>query len=74
MPKPYLLRLVLKILESKGFIFISQNGSHAKYRKIGNQTLTVIVPIHGKEIPYGTFKSILRQAKLQQSDFEKKAL
>ncbi|MFH1253511.1 MAG: type II toxin-antitoxin system HicA family toxin [Candidatus Uhrbacteria bacterium] len=71
MPKPFLLRLVLKVLETKGFIFISQIGSHAKYRKIGNPTLTVIIPIHEKEICYGTFKSILRQSKLQQSDFEK---
>lgn len=71
MPKPYLLRLVLRVLESKGFFFVSQNGSHAKYRKEGNPTLMVIVPIHGKEIQYGTFKSILRQSKLQQSDFEK---
>ncbi|MFH1089535.1 MAG: type II toxin-antitoxin system HicA family toxin [Candidatus Uhrbacteria bacterium] len=71
MPKPFSLRLILKILNSKGFFFISQSGSHAKYRKPGNPTLTVIVPVHEKEICYGTFKSILRQSKLQQSDFEK---
>ena len=71
MPKPFLLRLVLSVLASKGFFFVSQNGSHAKYRKEGNPALMVIVPIHGKEIQYGTFKSILRQSKLQQSDFEK---
>ncbi len=70
MPKPYPLSLVLKVLESKGFFFVSQTGSHAKYRKIGNPTLTVIVPIHGKEIRYGTFRSILRQADLQESDFK----
>lgn len=69
MPKPIKLKLLLKILEEKGFIFISQNGSHAKYRKIGNFVLTVIVPTHGKEITHGTFRSILRQSKLQQSDF-----
>jgi len=71
MPKPYPVRLVVKILESKDFFFVSQTGSHAKYRKIGNPTLTVIIPIHGNEIQFGTFKSILRQSKLQQSDFEK---
>jgi len=70
MPKPFPLKLLLKILLEKGFFFVSQNGSHAKYRKIGSPTLTVIVPIHGKEILYGTFRSILRQAKLQESDFE----
>lgn len=72
MPKPYSLRLVLKVLENKGFFFISQTGSHAKYRKEGKPTLIVIVPIHGKEIRYGTFKSILRQAGLKENDFNKK--
>ena len=72
MPKPYPLRLILNVLESKGFFFISQTGAHAKYRKSGNPTLTVIVPIHGKEVRCGTFRSILRQAKLDISDFEKK--
>lgn len=46
MPKPVKLKLILKVLVSKGFFFVSQNGSHAKYRKPGNPALTVIVPIH----------------------------
>ncbi len=71
MPKPYPLWLVVKVLESKGFFFVSQTGSHAKYRKKDSTTLTVIVPIHGNEIRHGTFKSILRQAKLKESDFKK---
>ncbi len=70
MPKPVLLRQVIKVLESKGFFFVSQRGSHAKYRKSGNVAITVIVPIHGKEIPFGTFRSILRQSKLDEGDFE----
>jgi len=72
MPKPYSLRLVVRVLESKGFFFVSQTGSHAKYRKIGNPTLTVIVPIHGNEIRYGTSRSILRQSNLTEDDFKKK--
>lgn len=72
MPKPYPLRLVIKSLESKGFFFVFQTGSHAKYRKKGHPTLTVIVPIHGKEIRHGTFRSILRQAKLKEEDFQSK--
>jgi len=71
MPKPYSLQLVLKVLKNKGFFFVAQTGSHVKYRKMGNPVLTVIVPIHGKEIRYGTFRSILRQSKLQESDFNK---
>jgi len=72
MPKPYPLKLILSVLQSKGFYFISQSGSHAKYRKNGNPTLTVIIPIHGKEIPHGTFRSILRQTELQENDFKKR--
>ncbi|MFA6306887.1 MAG: type II toxin-antitoxin system HicA family toxin [Patescibacteria group bacterium] len=72
MPKPYPLRLILKVLLNKGFFFVSQNGSHAKYRCHHNPELTVIIPMHGKEVLYGTFRSILRQAKLQLSDFDNK--
>ena len=71
MPKPYPLRKVLLVLQESGFVFVSQSGSHAKYRKIGTSTLTVIIPIHGKEIRYGTFRSILRQSDLKEDDFKK---
>jgi len=70
MPRPYPLRLVLKILEGKGFFFVSQTGSHAKYRKPGISPLTAIVPIHGKEVRHGTFQSILRQSQLKKEDFQ----
>ncbi|MFA6537409.1 MAG: type II toxin-antitoxin system HicA family toxin [Patescibacteria group bacterium] len=72
MPKPYPIRLVIKVLLDKGFFFVSQNGSHAKYRCHHNPQLTVIIPVHGKEVPYGTFRSILRQAKLTEKDFKNK--
>jgi len=69
MPKPITLKQVLKVLKLKGFIFISQKGSHAKYRKIGNPTKTVIIKISKKEIPHGTFKSILLHSGLKEEDF-----
>lgn len=72
MHSPIPFRLVIKTLENKDFFFVSQTGSHAKYRKLGNPTLNVIVPIHEKEIRYGTFKSILRQSQLEEKDFRKK--
>ncbi|MCK6462664.1 MAG: type II toxin-antitoxin system HicA family toxin [Candidatus Pacebacteria bacterium] len=59
----------MKVLESKGFVFVSQRGSHIKYRKHSSSVLTVIVPANKKEIPHGTFKSILRQAQLKEEDF-----
>ena len=70
MPKLYSSRHTVKILENKGFSFISQKGSHAKYRKaISGHVLTAIVPVGKKEIPYGTFRSIVRQSKLSEEDF-----
>jgi len=71
MPRPIPVRIVLQVLQQKGFFFVSQTGSHAKYRKIGSPTLNVIVPIHSKEIPYRTFKSILRQSRVNEEDFYK---
>ncbi len=69
MPKLYSSSHIIKIIQNKGFVYISQRGSHAKFRKIGKPTLTVIVPANRKEIPFGTFRSILRQSGLVEKDF-----
>jgi predicted RNA binding protein YcfA (HicA-like mRNA interferase family) len=60
----------VKVLENEGFEFVSQRGSHAKYCKEGSPKLTVIVPAARKEIPRGTFRSILRQSGLDESIFD----
>jgi len=70
MPKRYSSKHIIRVLTEHGFVFVSQKGSHAKYRKTGNPTLTVIVPIKRRVIPVGTFKSILRQSALILIDFE----
>jgi len=72
MPKLYSSSHIIKVLQAKDFIYISQKGSHVKFRKFGRPTLTVIVPANRKEIPFGTFKSILRQSQLTEKDFKKK--
>lgn len=69
MPKLYSSSAIIKVLLLQGFYFVSQKGIHAKYRKNGNPVLTVIVPVNKKEIPYGTFKSIVRQSALAAEDF-----
>jgi predicted RNA binding protein YcfA (HicA-like mRNA interferase family) len=51
---------IIKGLEKNGFMYVSQKGSHRKYRKGG---FTVIVPMH-YEIAKGTLRSILEQAGL----------
>lgn len=69
MPKPILLKAVLKTLEKEGFFFIRQKGSHARFRKKGNPARNVTVKMTCKEIPYGTFQSILLQSGLKAEDF-----
>jgi predicted RNA binding protein YcfA (HicA-like mRNA interferase family) len=70
MPKLYSSSHIPGVLADNGFIFISQKGSHIKLRKKGEPTLTVIVPANRKEIPFGTFRSILRQSALTEADFK----
>jgi len=72
MPRLYSSSHIVKILQSKGFFYVSQKGSHVKFRKLGKPILTVIIPANRREIPFGTFKSILRQSKLTEDDFRKK--
>lgn len=72
MPKLYSSSEIIKVLQKKGFVYVSQKGSHAKFKKTGSPTLAVIVPAGRKEIPFGTFKSILRQANLAEDDFRQK--
>lgn len=66
MSKLYSSSHIVKVLLSNGFVFISQKGSHQKYR-LGSRT--VIVPHPKKEIPIGTFRSIVRQSGLNIDDF-----
>ena len=71
MPKLYSSREIIKALGCKGFGFVSQRGSHAKYLKqIRTRSFMVIVPMNRKEIPHGTFRSIVRQSGLRAEDFE----
>jgi predicted RNA binding protein YcfA (HicA-like mRNA interferase family) len=72
MPKLYSSTKIIKVLQKRGFVYISQKGSHVKFRKTGNPNLTVIIPAGKREIPFGTFKSILRQANLTERDFKQK--
>jgi predicted RNA binding protein YcfA (HicA-like mRNA interferase family) len=70
MPKLFSSDFIVTILLSHGFFFVSQKGTHMKFRKntVG-KVLTVIVPAAKKEIPIGTFHSILKQSNLSRADF-----
>jgi len=67
MAELYSSRVIINTLLRQGFIFISQKGSHKKFRK-GERT--VIIPDPKTEIPLGTFASILRQSGLSKNDFK----
>ena len=49
---------------------LSRKGSNIKMRKAGQPTLTAIIPANRREIPTGTFRSILRQSALTEADFK----
>jgi predicted RNA binding protein YcfA (HicA-like mRNA interferase family) len=63
-------REVRQILESNGFVFVRQKGSHMiLQRRAGGSTITVPVPDH-REMKTGTLMSIIRQSQLSRSLFE----
>lgn len=71
MPRLYSSARITRVLQEHGFYYVSQKGSHAKFRKEeGDTTYTVIVPANKKEIPFGTFRSIVRQSGLSTEDFK----
>ncbi len=57
----------MEILLTHGFAFVSQKGSHMKYRDAAGHT--VIVPAGRREIPRGTLSSIIRQSGLPREQF-----
>ncbi|MEI6446712.1 MAG: type II toxin-antitoxin system HicA family toxin [Actinomycetes bacterium] len=56
---------ITRALERHGFVFVSQRGSHMKFKSRGGTARTVIVPAGRKSLPVGTLKAIARQAGLR---------
>lgn len=69
MPKLYSSRNIEQVLLQLGFFFVSQKGSHAKFRHENGRV--TILPMNKSEIPIGTFRSILKQAGISLKEFEK---
>lgn len=67
MPKRFSSLEVIRILEAHGFSFVSQRGSHAKYRHASGRI--AIIPHPKKELPIGTTRSIIRQSGLSSNEF-----
>ena len=70
MPKLPVLRskAVLRALQSAGFYIHHQTGSHARLFH-PTKTEHVTIPIHNKDLPAKTLKSIIRQAGLSVEEF-----
>lgn len=56
-------RELIRILKLNGFVEKSQRGSHLKMYNF-ETNVTVLIPIHAREMKKGTEKSILKQAGL----------
>ena len=63
----YTSKEIIRVLVSKGFVLDRQKGSHALYM-MTDGTKRVIVPMHNKDLPKGTFFSILKQAGIDKNE------
>ena len=64
---------IVNVLLRSGFEIARTKGSHQTLKRPKQDekgTDVVVVPIGKKEIPRGTFKSILRQADLELEEFQ----
>jgi predicted RNA binding protein YcfA (HicA-like mRNA interferase family) len=63
----YTAKEIIKVLLSRGFVLDRSKGSHQVYM-LRDGTKRVIVPMHNRDIPRGTFHSILKQAGIDKAD------
>lgn len=68
MSKAHSSRHIISVLKKQGFVLVGQKGSHKKFRHPIKHHI-VIVPDPKKEIPVGTFLSIVRQSGLDKKLF-----
>jgi len=52
---------IIKILQKRGFLLDKSSGSYQIWLHL-NTRKRVIVPMHNKDLPTGTFDAILKQA------------
>ena len=58
---------LIKLLEAHGFYYKRAKGSHhIYYNSVSN--VTVIVPVHTKDLKKGTFFGILKQAGIDKAE------
>ena len=58
---------LIKVLEAMGFVKLRSKGSHFFFvHKDGRKT---VVPMHGKDLPKGTFSAILKDIQITAEVF-----
>lgn len=62
---------LVPILARLGFKAVKQSGSHLHLENFFDKTKKVTIPIHNKDLPIKTLKSILKQAGISMKDFLK---
>lgn len=56
----------IRVLERAGFVFVSQKGSHRKYRK---ESIVIVVPFHNDDMRPGTLRHVIQQSGLTIEEF-----
>jgi predicted RNA binding protein YcfA (HicA-like mRNA interferase family) len=62
-------RAVIAALERAGFDVIRTKGSHHFLRHRHDASRQTVVPVHRNDLPLGTLRAILRQARLSRAQF-----
>jgi predicted RNA binding protein YcfA (HicA-like mRNA interferase family) len=60
---------IIKILKQKGFELDRSKGSHQVFIHPVKKN-RVVVPMHNRDLPIGTFLSILKQAGIEKDDLK----
>ena len=67
--RPLRAREIVRKLERAGFTFRRQSGSHARY--VHSDGRGVTVPMHPGDVPTPVLRSILKQADLDEEEWER---
>ena len=62
-------KLIIKILLKRGFLLDRIKGSHQIFIH-PESNRRMVVPMHGKDLPKGTFFLILKQADISRTELE----
>jgi predicted RNA binding protein YcfA (HicA-like mRNA interferase family) len=62
-------RAVIAALERAGFEVIRTKGSHHFLQHRNDPSRQTVVPVHRNDLPPGTLRAILRQARLSRAQF-----